>query len=67
MLETAFPTTGSGSQRVAAGAPLVQQSVLLWAQSNLPGHNKVKDPVKLATGCSGLLGNWADIMNSFGE
>jgi hypothetical protein len=66
MLETAFPTTGSGSQRVAAGAPLIQQSVLLWAQSNLPGHNSVKDPAKLATACANLLGAWADIMNSFG-
>jgi hypothetical protein len=67
MLETAMPLTGSGSQRVAAGAPLVQQAVLLWAQSNLPGHNKVHDPAKLATASAGLLSNWADVLNSFGE
>ena len=67
MMETAFPTTGSGSQRVAAGAPLVQQAILLWAQSNLPGHNKVHDPSKLANAAAGILANWADAMNSFGE
>ena len=67
MLETAFPTTGSGSQRVAAGAPLVQQAVLLWAKSNLPGHDKVKDPEKLANASAGLLANWADVLNSFGD
>lgn len=67
IMETAFPASGTGSQKVAAGAPLVQQSVLLWAKSALPGHNKVKDPDKLAAASGRLLGDWADIMNSFGD
>ncbi|SRR5229473_1710786 len=67
MLETTMNATGSGSQRVAAGAPLVQQAVLLWAQSNLPGHNKVHDPEKLAAASGRILGDWADILNSFGD
>ena len=67
IMETAFPTTGSGSQRVAAGAPLVQQAILLWAKSALPGHDKVKDPAKLAAAAATILGGFADAMNSLGE
>lgn len=67
MAETMFPLPGSGSQKLAAAAPLVQQSILLWAQSNLPGHNKLKDPAKLATASAGILSNFADAMNAFGE
>ena len=57
----------TGSQKLAAGAPLVQQALLLWADSNLPGHNKVKDPVKLATAASGITSNFADFLNALGD
>lgn len=67
MLETAMPTTGSGSARVAAGAPLVANVITLWAQSNLPGHSKVKDPAMLAEASAGILANFAKAMNAFGE
>lgn len=65
--EVVFPLTGSGPQRVAALAPLVQQGIILWADSHLPGHNKLKDPEKLAAASAGMLANFADALNSFGE
>lgn len=58
---------GTGSAKLAIAAPLVQQAVLLWAKSNLPGHNNVKDPAKLATACAGIASNFADAMNAFGD
>lgn len=67
LMETIFSEPGSGSVKLAKGAPLVQQAILVWAQSNLPGHNKVKDPVKLAAASAGILSNFADALNSFGD
>lgn len=58
----------TGSAKLAAIAPLVQKDVLVWAESNLPGHNKiVTSPEAFAEHCSALMSSWADIMNDFGE
>lgn len=68
-VEAAYPTIAGakiGSAKLVAAAPLVQQVVMSWAQSNLPGHTKVLDPTKLATASAALASNFADILNSFG-
>jgi hypothetical protein len=66
LMEAAFAGPGTGPQKLAAASPLVQQLVMSWALSNLPGHNKVKDPALLATSVSGLTSSFAGILNSFG-
>jgi hypothetical protein len=58
----------TGSQKLAAAAPLVQKSVLLWAQENLPGHNKlIVPPEVFASHCQAFTSDFANIMNDFGE
>jgi hypothetical protein len=67
MMEVAFPTSGSGAQKLAAASPLVQQVVLQWAQSSLPGHNSIKvDPATFAAHCSQFTSDFVNIMNDFG-
>ncbi len=67
-MEVAFPATGSGSQRLTAAAPIVQQGILLWAQSNLPGHNRLKaTPEDFAAHCKAFTSDFADILNDFGD
>src|SRR6266404_3821843 len=51
------PDAKTGSQKLAAAAPIVQQLIISWAQSNLPGHSKVKDAAKLAMACQGITSN----------
>jgi len=69
--EAAFPAIGDaklGSQKLALASPLVQKSVLLWAQSSLPGHNKlIVPPEKFSADCQKFMSDWADILNDFGE
>lgn len=70
MAEAMFPAVGgakTGSAKLAAASPLVQQALMSWAQSNLPGHNKVKDPVLLAKAAGEICSGMADAMNSFGD
>lgn len=70
MVEAGLPEINgvkTGSQKLAIAAPIVQQIILTWAASNLPGHNKVKDPTKLAAAAAGIASNFADAMNSFGD
>lgn len=68
LMEVAFPTTGSGSQKLAAAAPVVQQIILTWAQSNLPGHSKLKsDPASFAQHVAAFTSSFADILNDFGD
>lgn len=71
MAEVAFPSIAgakTGSQKLAAAAPLVQQQMLLWAQSNLPGHNKLLvDSNLFAAHCKALTSDFADILNDFGD
>lgn len=57
----------TGSQKLSIAAPIVQQIILTWAHSNLPGHDKVKDPAKLATAAAGIASNFADALNAFGD
>lgn len=66
MTETMFSGAQTGPQKLAAATPVVQQAILLWANSNLPGHNKVKDPALLAKAAGEIAGGFADAMNSFG-
>ena len=70
MVEAGLPEINgakTGSQKLAIAAPTVQQILLTWAQSNLPGHNKVKDPVKLAAAAAGITSNFADFLNALGD
>lgn len=57
----------TGSAKLAAATPSVQQVLLTWAQSNLPGHNKVKDPAKLSAAAAGITSNFADFLNALGD
>lgn len=69
MSETMFPAIAgakTGSAKLAAASPLVQQALLLWASSNLPGHNKVKDPALLTKAAGEITGGFADFLNSLG-
>jgi hypothetical protein len=59
--------TQTGSQKLAAAAPIVQQLIISWASSNLPGHNKIKDAAKLAAAAQGITSNFADALNAFGD
>ncbi len=69
--EAAFPSiqgAKTGSQKIAFAAPLTQKAVLLWAQSSLPGHNKlIVPPEKFAADCQKFMSDWSDILNDFGE
>lgn len=68
--EAMFPAAAgqqTGSQKLAAVTPMVQQMLLSWAQSSLPGHNKVKDPTLLAKAAGEIAGGMADAMNAFGD
>lgn len=65
--ETMFPAPGSGSSKLQAASPLIQQALLSWAQSNLPGHNKVKDPLLLAKAAGEITTGFADFMNALGD
>ena len=68
--ETMFPAVAgqkTGSAKLAAASPLIQQALLLWASSNLPGHNKVKDPVLLGKASTEITGGFADFLNALGD
>lgn len=68
--EAMFPSVSgaqTGSSKLTAAAPLVQQALMSWAASNLPGHSKVKDPQKLALAASEITSGFADLLNSFGD
>ena len=63
-----LPTDKTGSQKLAAASPMVQQVILDWANSNLPGHNKLKvDPSVFAGHVQGFTSSWVDILNDFGD
>jgi len=71
LAEAMYPSVNgakTGSMKLAAAAPLVQKSVLLWAESNLPGHSKlIVTPEVFAGHCQALTSDIANIMNDFGE
>lgn len=69
MMEVAFPSIAgapTGSAKLAAATPLVQQALMTWATSNLPGHSAVKDPTLLTKASGEIAGGFADLLNSFG-
>jgi len=69
--EAMYPSVNgskTGSQKLAALAPLVEKEVLLWAQSSLPGHNKlIVAPEVFAQHCQDGANFFANILNDFGE
>lgn len=57
-----------GSARLAASVPFVQNIVTRWAESSLPGHNKVKvPPEKFAADVAKLQSAWVDVLQDFGD
>jgi len=56
----------TGSAKLAAIAPAVQQLIIQYAEANLPGASNVKDPVKLARAAQQITSGFADALNSFG-
>jgi hypothetical protein len=69
--EAMFPATAgvkTGSQKLAAVSPLVGQAILIWAQSNLPGHNKIKtSPELFQQHVTAFTSSFVDILTDFGE
>lgn len=58
----------TGSQKLQAAAPLIQNDIMVWAQSNLPGHSKiVTSPALFAQHCAAFTSALADILNDFGD
>lgn len=59
---------GLGSAKLKAATPMVQQVILDWASSNLPGHNKLKvDASVFSSHVSAFTSSFVDILNDFGE
>lgn len=62
------PADQTGSAKLKAATPMVQQVILSWAQSNLPGHNKLKvDAQTFSSHVSSFTSSFVDILNDFGE
>lgn len=62
------PADQTGSAKLKAATPMVQQIILSWAQSNLPGHNKLKVDAQLFSNhVSAFTSAFVDILNDFGE
>jgi hypothetical protein len=71
MAEMMYPSkdgSQTGSQKLAAAAPVMGKMVLAWAESNLPGHNKlIVSPEVFAAKVQAWTSDSADILNCFGE
>lgn len=72
VIESGFATISgaekTGSAKLRAATPMVQQIILDWAQSNLPGHSKLKvDAPVFAGHVSAFTSAFVDILNDFGE
>lgn len=61
------PAAKTGSDKLNRAAPSVQQILLTWATSNLPGHNKVKDSAKVAEGARQVTSGLALFMEGLGD
>jgi len=62
------PTEKTGSAKLRAATPMVQQVILSWAASNLPGHNKLKaDPAVFSGHVGAFTSAFVDLLNDFGE
>lgn len=72
VVETGFaaiaPADKTGSAKLKAATPMVQQVILDWAGSNLPGHNKLHvDPQIFAAHVGAFTSAFVDILNDFGD
>jgi hypothetical protein len=62
------PTDQTGSAKLKAATPMVQQVILSWAASNLPGHNKlIVDPTKFSADVAAFTSSFVNILNDFGD
>ena len=62
------PSHKTGSAKLKAATPMVKQIVLDWANSNLPGHNKLKvTPTEFDNHVGAFTSAFVDILNDFGE
>jgi hypothetical protein len=62
------PADQTGSAKLKAATPMVQQVILSWASSNLPGHNKLHvDAQTFAGHVSNFTSAFVDILNDFGD
>lgn len=67
--ESMFPAIAgatTGSQKLAAVTPMVQQLIIQYANDKLPGANKILDPQKLANASAQITSGFADALSSFG-
>lgn len=71
MAEMMYPSkdgSQTGSQKLTAAAPVMEKMMLAYAQSNLPGHNKlIVTPEVFAARVKAWTGASADVANCFGE
>jgi hypothetical protein len=71
MAEMMFPSKDgakTGSQKLAGAAPVMGKMVQAWADSNLPGHNKLLvSPEVFAAKVQTWTSDTADVLNCFGE
>jgi hypothetical protein len=62
------PADQTGSAKLKAATPMVQQVILSWAASNLPGHNKLHVDAQTFSGhVSAFTSAFVDILNDFGD
>ncbi len=62
------PGETTGSAKLKAAVPLVKQVMLSWAQSNLPGHDKLKsDAQTFDNHVAAFTSSFVDLLNDFGE
>lgn len=62
------PTDKTGSAKLKAAGPMVQQVILGWANSNLPGHSKLKvDAQTFSSHVGAFTSAFVDILNDFGD
>ena len=67
-LQAIAPTGQTGSAKLKAATPMVKQVVLAWAQSNLPGHDKLKStPEVFDNHVAAFTSSFVDILNDFGD
>lgn len=67
--EAMFPSVAgakTGSQKLAAVTPVVQNALQAWATSNLPGK-KSKDPALFTKAAGEISQGMVDLLNSYGD
>lgn len=62
------PADQTGSAKLKAATPMVQQVILSWAESNLPGHSSLKVPAqKFSEDVAAFTSAFVNILNDFGD